>query len=153
MNPDQIKRTDFPSAEHGYDRASVDAHLAAVAAQMTALEARINSFEVERDAMRRQVPAAAGPTGAEVPSKAAVPGQEDSTATSISPVTPPSSPPAAPKAREAGSGADEEVSARLIATKMALENVDRESIRKRLEDSYELEDVDALLADVLERVS
>ncbi len=41
MNRDQISRGDFPPAGDGYDRPSVDAHLAAVAAWTAALEAQI----------------------------------------------------------------------------------------------------------------
>ncbi|HTU13862.1 MAG TPA: hypothetical protein VMF31_01570 [Solirubrobacterales bacterium] len=132
MDAEQIKRTDFPGAAHGYDRASVDAHLAAVAAQVAALEARITSFEVERDALRREIAADAGPAEVEVISEAAAPAE--------------------PRPRPSSSKAEDEVSARLIATKMALDGTDRETIRVRLAGEYELEDLDALLDDVIERV-
>ena len=159
MNSDQVKRNDFPAATDGYDRSSVDAHLAAVAAQLTALEARIASFEVERDALRRQTAAQAEPAEVEVISEAATPPggnplpagpaaseartvTEESAASGPGVATP--QPPASP--------AEDEVSARLIATKMTLDGADRETIRLRLADGYDLEDLDALLDDVIERV-
>ena len=144
MDSEQVKRNDFPAAADGYDRASVDAHLSAVAAQLTALEARIASYEVERDALRRQA-AASTPTEVEVISEAATP--------------PGGNPlPAGPAASSDSAGsspaspAEDEVSARLIATKMTMDGVDRETIRLRLADGYDLEDLDALLDDVIERV-
>jgi len=158
VDSEQVKRNDFPAAADGYDRASVDAHLSAVAAQLTALEARIASYEVERDALRRQA-AASTPTEVEVISEAATPpggnplpagpaagddpAESDEAAASGPGVATPQ-PPASP--------AEDEVSARLIATKMTMDGVDRETIRLRLADGYDLEDLDALLDDVIERV-
>lgn len=151
MNHDQVARRDFPAANDGYDRASVDAHLEAVAAQLTALEARINSYEVEREALRRQTMAGAQPADVEVISEAAAPGPEPATSAPPEPITPTA--PGVPKAQPPGIPAQDEVSARLIATKMALDGAERDKIRARLEETYELEDVDALLDDVIERVS
>lgn len=143
MDADQVKRNDFPNAADGYDRSSVDAHLAAVAAQITALEARITSYEVERDALRRQIgeaePAAPAPT----PSPEAPAPEAQAPAEPAAPTEPP-----APSAAPAG----DEVSARLLATKMALDGTDRETIRLRLADGYDVEDLDVLLDDVIERV-
>jgi len=150
VNPDQVKRTDFPAAIDGYDRASVDAHLAAAAASLAALEARITSFEVERDALRRQS-ADSSSAEVEVISEAATPPGGDDV-----PVLSPSSvlaSPGEPKAQPPASHATDEVSARLIATRMALDGVEREDIRLRLADGYDLDDLDALLDDVIERVS
>ncbi len=134
-----MKRNDFPIADGGYDRASVDAHLAAVAAQLTALEARIASYEVEREALRRQT-ADASPAEVEVISEAATPPAGNRVPEAKVEPQPPSSP------------AEDEVSARLIATKMTLDGADRETIRLRLADGYDVDDLDALLDDVIERV-
>lgn len=156
-----MKRSDFPAAADGYDRASVDAHLAAVAAQLTALEARIASFEVERDALRRQTATQTEPTEAEVMSEAATPpggnplpaGPAVSERTTESETGEPASPGAGVATPQPpASPAEDEVSARLIATKMTMDGVDRETIRLRLADGYDLEDLDALLDDVIERV-
>lgn len=139
MNHEEVVRDDFPRADAGYDRASVDAHLAAVSAAMNALEVQVSGFEVERDALRRQAAASSRQGDVEVISKRAAAGA-----------------PARPyetAEHEIAEGTPDkgEVSARLIATKMALDGADREEIRRRLE-VYGLEDVDALLDDVLEKV-
>ncbi len=139
MNREQVTRSDFPAAEDGYDRASVDAHLAAVAAAMAALEVQISGFEVERDALRRQAAAASRPADVEVISKRAAEAMPDRPHDT-----------AEHKIVEDTADKDE-VSARLIATKMALDGADRESIRLRL-GTYDLEDPDALLDDVIEKV-
>ncbi|MBK8294667.1 MAG: DivIVA domain-containing protein [Solirubrobacterales bacterium] len=139
MNHDQVLRQDFPTADDGYDRASVDAHLAAVAAAMNALEVQISGFEVERDALRRQAAATSRQAEVEVISKrtaAHTPARPYETAEH--------------KIVE-GTVNKGEVSARLIATKMALDGEDRETIKKRLE-TYELENADALLDDVIAKV-
>ncbi|MBK5233308.1 MAG: DivIVA domain-containing protein [Thermoleophilia bacterium] len=139
MNHDQVVRQDFPTADDGYDRASVDAHLAAVAAALNALEVQIAGFEVERDALRRQAAANSGQAEVEVISKRAaamVPARPDETAEH--------------KIVEETTDKNE-VSARLIATKMAMDGEDRESIRQRLE-TYQLPDTDALLDDVIAKV-
>ena len=139
MNHDQVARDDFPTADGGYDRASVDAHLAAVAAAMNALEVQIAGFEVERDALRRQAAASSRPADVEVISKrtaAQTPARPYETAEHK----------IVEETTDKG-----EVSARLIATKMALDGEDRETIRKRLE-TYDLPDTDALLDDVIEKV-
>ena len=48
---------------------------------------------------------------------------------------------------------DDEVSARLVATRLALEGAEREQIREKLEASYDLDDADSLIDDVLERLA
>jgi DivIVA domain-containing protein len=150
VDSEHVKRNDFPVSPEGYDRASVDAHLAAVAAQLTALEARIASYEVEREALRRQA-VDASPAEVEVISEAATPPAgnrvPEPEAVTPAPVTK-----GEPQPRPPSSPAEDEVSARLIATKMTLDGVDRETIRLRLADGYDLEDLDALLDDVIERV-
>ncbi|MGA7436122.1 MAG: hypothetical protein WBW44_10985 [Solirubrobacterales bacterium] len=148
MNPDQIRRTDFPIVSDGYDPATVDAHLTAVAASMAALEARLAAFEVERDALRRQA-ARSSSAEIEVISEAATPPGGN-------PIPPDPRPGPAlagvPAPRPPASPAEDEVSARLIATKMALDGADREEIRLKLSDGYSLSDLDSLLDDVIERV-
>lgn len=151
MNREQITRDDFPAAGDGYDRLSVDAHLAAVAAWTTALEAQITSLEVERNALRRRPedarqtesevdagrtaePDAPSPVGAEPSGLQPVPTRPER---AVDPVVRP----------------DDEVSARLVATRLALEGSERDEIVGRLTDSYELEDPAALVEDVLARLA
>ena len=138
MNHDQVVRDDFPTGDDGYDRASVDAHLAAVAAAMNALEVQISGFEIERDALRRQAAATSHQADVEVISNRAA-------AESPAPYE------TAEHEIAAGTENKGEVSARLIATKLALDGEDRDTIRQRL-DTYELPDTDALLDDVLKKV-
>lgn len=106
---------------------------------MSALEVQISGFEVERDALRRQAAANSRPAEVEVISKRAAsgtPARPDETAEhKIVEDTP-----------DRG-----EVSARLIATKMAMDGVDRATIRLRLE-TYDLENADELLDDVIQKV-
>lgn len=138
MKREELVRTDFPSGPEGFDRDSVGAHLAAVAAHVAALEARIAALEVERDTLRRQLagrreePEAPPPAGP-----------------SFTPTHPPQTPPAQVHVFPA----EDEVNARLTASKLALDGQDRETIRARLEADYRLEDTDALLDDVLERLA
>lgn len=144
MNADQIRRSDFPADGTGYDRASVDAHLVAVAAWAAALEAQITALEVERDALRRQ------PFPPQRP--------EDRVASQPEPEGPgPGTTPEAAIAevpdKPGATRSDDEVSARLVATRLALEGVEREQIREKLESTYDLEDADSLIDDVLERLA
>ena len=159
MNRDQITRDDFPDAQGGYDRASVDAHLAAVAAWTAALEAQIAALEVEREALRRSASQSAGQAAAAIeeppvtgppapPEPAAVGGRL-------------SAEPAPGNGGESGGksefGADgdsgeDEVSARLMATRLALEGREPDEIVASLAETYELADPEALVADVLERL-
>lgn len=138
MRSEELVRSDFPSGTEGFDRESVGAHLAAVAAHVAALEARIAALEVERDTLRRQLaessPVRDGQAGAD---------------RSFTQTHPPEVPPAPVHVFPA----EDEVAARLAVSKLALEGADRETIRTRLESEYELEDTDALLDDVLERLS
>ncbi|MGK2956565.1 MAG: hypothetical protein ACSLFI_12975 [Solirubrobacterales bacterium] len=139
MNHDQVTRDDFPTTDDGYDRASVDAHLAAVAAAMNALEVQISGFEVERDALRRQAAATSRPADVEVISKkAAVEAAARPYETAEHEIV-------------EGTIDRGEVSARLIATKMAMDGEDRAAIRSRLE-AYDLDDADALVDDVIAKV-
>lgn len=146
MNREQITRDDFPAAGDGYDRPSVDAHLAAVAAWTAALEAQISSLEVERSALRRR-PEDARQTGTEVDAGGAVE-PEAPPPVGVQPV------PTRPEgAVGPGVRADDEVSARLVATRLALEGSERDEIVARLTDSYELDDPVVLVEDVLARLA
>jgi hypothetical protein len=159
VNRQQISRSDFPPSEAGYDRASVEAHLEAVAAFTAALEAQVKALEVERDALRRQLEAAravqSGPDPVNPPRPAAQPDPASSE------LDPPSSESASeseqpePQEEDPAHAArpDEEVSARLVASKLALDGVDREQIREKLESAFDLDDPDSLLDDVLERLA
>lgn len=156
MNTEEVKRNDFPAAPDGYDRPSVDAHLAAVAAQLTALETRIAAFEVERDALRRQA-AASSPAEVEVISEAATPPGGNPLPTEPSASAEPLvastvAGPGVATPQPPSSPAEDEVSARLLATKLALDGTDREAIRLKLAGTYDLDDLDGLLDDVIERV-
>jgi len=158
VNADQIRRSDFPADGTGYDRASVDAHLAAVAAWAAALEAQIASLGVERNALRRAVP---DPTHDPLPSEPETSepeaGVNPQTETGLQPGAdlepePEPEPEPDPEALEA-SRSEDEVSARLVATRLALEGVDREEIVARLAEDYEIEEADALVDDVLARLA
>ena len=156
MKREQIARGDFPPAADGYDRASVDAHLAAVAAWTAALEAQVSALEVERDALRAHADRAA-PAGVES-DPVSSPGPEPESVTA-EPDPEPADPVAAGSADEGPveadpmpPGGDDEVSARLVATRLALEGAEREQILEKLGASYELDDVDSLVDDVLERL-
>lgn len=141
MKRHELIRSDFPSGSDGFDRDSVGAHLAAVAAHVAALEARIAALEVERDALRRQLTDPdrfAGTTSGQ--------GEPE-------PVFTPTHPPETPPAPVHVFADEDEVAARLAVSKLALEGADRETIRAALESGYELEDTDALLDDVLQRLS
>lgn len=148
MNSEQISRTDFPADGGGYDRASVDAHLVAVAAWAAALGAQVTAIEVERDALRRQVtePEPAGDPVA-VPTEA-----QSQAGDAVSDPSPEVTARELPERPEA-SGFDDEVSARLLATRLVLEGSQREQIVARLAEGYELDDVAALVDDVLARLA
>lgn len=164
MNRDQVTRQDFPLEKPGYDRASVDAHLVAVDALIAAAEAEVAALKVERDALRRPAPAGDPPDVA--PGNASLPRTESSprataeTGAAEAPVAPepasdsggaPGAVPEAAPGRPAA-GNDDEVSARLVATKLAMDGADREAIRERLESDYDLGDTDGLIDDLFERL-
>lgn len=147
MNRDQISRSDFPSAEAGYDRPSVDAHLDAVAALAAALEARIKALEVEGGALRRQLEDLPLPAPDAPPGTPDRPEQHQTASAHEHGSDVPGSDAAEPAQQ------DDEVSARLVATRLALEGVEREQIREKIEATYDLEDADSLIDDVLERLA
>jgi len=105
---------------------------------MNALEVQISGFEVERDALRRQAAASSRPAENEVISKRAAAESPTPYETAEHKIV-----------EETGNKG--EVSARLIATKMAMDGEERDTIRARL-DAYDLEDPDGLLDDVIEKV-
>lgn len=170
MKRDQITRNDFPPAGGGYDRASVDAHLTAVAAWTAALEAQITALEVERDTLRGQGSAGEGQTSATA--EAALlpvangepaeptPAPAEPTPAELGPPEPAVTETriAEPARISAASGdpvapGDDEVSARLVATRLALEGSEHEEIVARLADAYELDDPESLVEDVLARLA
>jgi hypothetical protein len=148
---EQIARDDFPSATGGYDRPSVDAHLEAVAALTGALEARIRALEVERDTLRLQAHAAAAAGTGNGPA-AGLPLEPEAPSATDAGEAAESVRAADPQAAQSDRD-DDEVSARLVATRLALEGVEREQIREKLEATYDLEDSDSLIDDVLERLA
>ncbi len=159
MKREQIARGDFPPAGDGYDRASVDAHLAAVAAWTAALEAQISALEVERDALRAHAEQA---VTTEVTSEPLpLPDHEPESVTTeadLETAAPVTSEPADVKPLESEAdptppGGDDEVSARLVATRLALEGSDRDEITARIVGEYEIEDPAGLVEDVLSRLS
>ncbi len=175
MEREKLVRSDFPLArgEDGFDRASVSAHLEAVAAEVDALEARIAALEIERDAFRRQageLPAGSRPgpftrtgpppaPGARVdvlPENGHRAGSRFGRVTRREsredrPAQPQRPEPDPGEAGRTGSG--DEVAARLAASALALEGADRETIRRQLDSRYQLSDPDGLLDDVLERLA
>lgn len=178
MDREHLIRDDFPTAVDGagFDPASVHAHLVAVAAHVAALESMITALEVERAALRRRLGVTAPdemPTGSHpVPftrtrpaTPAApvnvLPGGGDPVGFHFGEVTDPDPGPGPaagePVPDEPGSAPDgagsDEVAARLMASSLALEGADRETIRQRLESEYQLSDPDGLLDDVLERLA
>ena len=147
MNREQISRSDFPPSEAGYDRPSVDAHLEAVAALTAALEAQVKALEVERDALRRQL------GGGAADAKQAADADDAAADPDPAPIEPDARVESATPEPAEPARPDDEVSARLVATRLALEGVEREQIREKLEANYDLEDTDSLVDDVLERLA
>lgn len=172
MDRDQVTRRDFPAEGGGYDRASVDAHLVAVDALIAAAEAEVAALKVERDALRRpdspdgrDEPAGAASATDSLPrtESGAGAGSGSGTESESDPADAATSPGTAPEPDDGSgsasgatgrseTGGDEEVSARLVATKMAMDGADRNSIRDRLEHDYELSDTDGLIDDLFERL-
>lgn len=157
MEREQLVRDDFPKAHgaEGFDVDSVGAHLAAVAAHVAALEARITALEVERERLRQQLEEARahedGPTGLPEPGPdpladlgttgpagdAGEAGGPESESGTASPATPDES----------------EVAARLLASRLALEGLSRDTIVMRLAAEHEINDPGAMVDDVLARLA
>lgn len=130
MDRDDVVRTDFPESESGYDRATVVAHLEAVAAQIAALEARTRALEVQLEAVRTADASDPGNSSRQVPDASD----------------------AAPTDRSGGRAGDP-VSARLVATELVLDGVERDQVIDRIEAEYDLTDVPGLVDEVIARTS
>lgn len=155
MNRDQVTRRDFPAEQDGYDRASVDAHLVAVEALIAAAEAEVAALRIEGAALRRTAPAAesaARSESAESTGKQSDPAGEPGGPAAEAGSLPRTEPSAATDSPASAGGNDDEVSARLVATKLAMDGADRDAIRERLQCDYELEDADGLIDDLFERL-
>jgi hypothetical protein len=152
MERDHLVRNDFPRAHgtEGFDVDSVGAHLAAVAAHVAALEARITALEVEREALRRQLADARehqdGPSGLPEPG----PDPLDTLGSEVE-KAPVEQLPADPEPDEAAGAApgEDEVAARLLASKLAMEGKGRDTIVMQLAAEHEVDDPGALVDDVL----
>ena len=147
MERDQLVRNDFPRAHGvaGFDVDSVGAHLSAVAAHVAALEARIAALEIERDRLQEQLADARehqeGPSGLPDPVERA---------------------PASSSGEPAGSGADRDrpgedsaealVAARLLASKLAMEGKERDSIVMQVAAEHDVADPAELVDEVLARL-
>ena len=116
MDRDQIERSDFPPAPDGYDRASVDAHLAAVAATVEALEARVHALGVEIEAVRR----GAAPPAPTIEEPASESAHEVEAVSAELPADP--------------------VSARLLASKLCLDGLGRDEIVAKVSAAFRLDD-------------
>lgn len=132
MDREEIIRGDFPGSSDGYDRRSVDAHLSAVAAYVDALNARVAALGVEIEAIR----------GA------------DRTRPQPGPVA---VAPEAPRRDEShpadGGRSEDQVSARLVVSKLHLEGTGRDEIVDRIVADYSLEDPQGLVDEVIEGLS
>ena len=138
MEPNEVVRADFPAAGDGFEKRSVVAHLEAVAAQLAALEARARALEVELDAVRG----------------------EARTAPNVEPTPEPTPEPAPDPAAGAGTtgggvegGGSDPVAARLVATELALDGVERDRIVERIEADYGIPDAAGLVDEVIARTS
>ncbi len=156
MEREHLVRDDFPKAHgsQGFDVDSVGAHLAAVAAHVAALEARITALEVERDTLRRQLADARaheeGPSGLSDPGPDPLMnlGAEEKKAAV-------DSLPADPEPDDAAGAApgEDEIAARLLATKLAMEGKSRDTIVMQLAAEHEIADPGALTDDVIARLA
>ena len=134
MEPNEVVRADFPAAGDGFEKRSVVAHLEAVAAQLAALEARARALEVELDAVRGE--ARTGPN--------------------VEPTPEPAPDPAADAGTTGGGvegGGSDPVAARLVATELALDGVERDRIVERIEADYGIPDAAGLVDEVIARTS
>lgn len=159
MKREHLVRDDFPRAHgsNGFDADSVGAHLAAVAAHVAALEARITALEVERDTLRTQL--ADARAHEEGPSGLPEPGPDPLENLPATPVSEAGGEPepdpvvgSAPEEDAAPAASEEEVAARLLATKLAMEGKSRDTIVMQLAAGHEVADPGALVDDVLARL-
>ena len=124
MEPNEVVRTDFPEAEPGFEKTSVEAHLEAVAAQLGALKARVRALEVELDAVRHRAPE--GGSGPPLTDR--------------------------PVDRPTPSGGDP-VAARLVATELVLGGAGRDEVIARIEAEYGIDDAADLVDQVIARTA
>lgn len=156
MEREHLVRDDFPRAHgtNGFDIDSVGAHLAAVAAHVAALEARIAALQVENDTLRTQLADARdheeGPSGLPEPGPDPLDGLGGEAAKA-----PVDELPADPEPDE-GAGAapgEEEVAARLLATKLAMDGRSRDTIVMQLATEHDVDNPGGLVDDVLARLA
>ncbi len=156
MEREHLVRNDFPRAHgaDGFDIDSVGAHLAAVAAHVAALEARITSLEVEREKLREQL--AEAREHEEAPSGLPEPGPDplEDLGSEVE-KAPVEQLPADPEPDEDAGAApgEEEVAARLLASKLAMAGKSRDTIVMQLAAEHEVDDPGALVDDVLARLA
>lgn len=149
-----MTRNDFPRAHgsNGFDVDSVGAHLAAVAAHVAALEARITALEVERDTLRRQLEEARatepGPSGLPVPGPDPLenlPG--------LDPKEPEPGPEPVADAEPAPAANEDEVAARLLASKLAMGGTSRDTIVMQVAAAHDVANPGVLVDDVLAKLT
>jgi len=150
MEREQLIRNDFPRAHGatGFDIDSVGAHLSAVAAHVAALEARITALEVERDKLQEQL--AEAREHEEGPSGLPEPGPDPLTGS------------ASPQEESADSAGDQDetgedsaealVAARLLASKLAMEGKERDTIVMQVAAEHDVSDPAELVDEVLARL-
>ena len=166
MEREHLVRDDFPKAHgsNGFDVDSVGAHLAAVAAHVAALEARITALEVERDKLREQLAEARtheeGPTGLpepgpdplenlpgldpnEPPEKSSDPLENLSGLDSKEPE---------PETDPEPATNEDEVAARLLASKLAMGGTSRDTIVMQVAAAHDVANPAALVDDVIARL-
>lgn len=159
MEREHLVRDDFPKAHGttGFDIDSVGAHLAAVAAHVAALEARISALEVERDKLREQLAEARshdeGPTG--LPEPGPDPLANLGAETDRAPVDDlPADPQPGLESEAAGAApGEDEVAARLLASKLAMGGTSRDTIVMQVAAQHEVANPAALVDDVLARLA
>lgn len=156
MEREHLVRDDFPRAHgtNGFDVDSVGAHLAAVAAHVAALEARIAALQVECETLRTQLADARdhedGPSG--LPEPGPDPLESLGNEAAKAPVdTLPADPEPVPDSGVAPG--EDEVAARLLATKLAMDGKSRDTIVMQLATEHEVDDPGGLVDDVLARLA
>lgn len=160
MEREHLVRDDFPQAHgsNGFDIDSVGAHLAAVAAHVAALEARITALEVERQKLREQLAEARAheeaPTGLPDPLDR-IPDEESASEPVEEATAEPDARPAAEPDKESPdeTASEDEVAARLLASKLAMGGTNRDTIVMQVAAAHEVANPAALVDDVLAKLS
>lgn len=156
MEREHLVRDDFPRAHgaEGFDIDSVGAHLAAVAAHVAALEARISALQVECETLRSQLADARshedGPSGLPEPGPDPLQNlgaEVDQTSAESLPADP------EPEEIVGVAPGEDEVAARLLASKLAMEGKSRDTIIMQLAAEHEVGDPASLVDDVLARLA